>query len=72
MNILEKYAPPKQMKGDYTVQDAMKVTGFKGTMSSRKWLDTIPELKRIDGVILASGRLGSVWRPLEKTGRKDK
>ena len=70
MNILEKHAPPKQQNGDYTVQDAMRVTGFKGSMSARRWLDTIPELKRIDGVILANGRLGSVWRPLEKTVRR--
>lgn len=63
---LARYLPPRQEPGDYTVQDGMRLSGFKSFAGARRWLDTIPELKRIDGAILLNGRRGSVWRPTGK------
>lgn len=60
--ILQKHLPDRQKKDDITLQDAMKVTGFKSMAAARKWLNGIVELKRVDHVILASGKWGSVWR----------
>ena len=66
--ILLKYAPVHQQGGDVTVQDAMNVTGYKSTSAAQAWLDTIPELKRIEGAILANGRRGCIWRPVKVKG----
>lgn len=63
---LTKYLPERQQEGDYTVRDAMKLTGYKSTAAASEWLDSIPELKRIDSAVLLNGRKGCIWRPVKK------
>jgi hypothetical protein len=68
-NWLERYAPQRQEPEDITLAMACAEWNVGRTMAARM-LSEIPELTRVEDVLLLNGKRGSVWRPVDTRSKR--